>query len=130
MSLASYVPSTLRASPFCNFIYDFLLVFIAGMALSVLCMGFAMAGFMMAMNPNSERHWRHMTPSATVLSVLMGGYWAYLGLGGTVVGDMALVYGPASFGVCCFLLVLCMRETVKRETEALEKFDVEEKIVI
>jgi hypothetical protein len=130
MSLASYIPDFLRTSPFCNFLYDFLLVSIAGMALSVLFMGFAMAGFMMAINPNSERHWRHMTPSATVLSVLMGGYWAYLGLGGTRVGDMALVYGPASFGVCCFLLVLCMRESIEGENEALEKFDVEEKIFI
>jgi hypothetical protein len=129
MSLASCVPDTLRLSPFCNFVFDFLLVSIAGMALSVLCMGFAMAGFMMAINPNSERHWRHMTPSATALSVLMGGYWAYLGLGGTVVGDMALVYGPVSFGVCCFLLVLCMGESVEGRKEALEKFDVE-KIVI
>lgn len=106
------------------------MVSIAGIALSVMVMGFAMAGFMMTINPNSERHWRHMTPSATVLSILMGGYWAYLGINGTVVADMALVYGPASFGVCCFLLVLCMRDNVEPETEALGKLDLEEKIVI
>jgi len=86
-----------------------------------------MAFFLIAMNPRSKRHCRHLTPSAAVVLSLLSIYWVCLAVNRVRPADLGLVYEPVSFGLACFLLVPCMRKSVEQEFEASIKLNGEEK---
>lgn len=127
-SLASYIPYAMRGSEFLGLLWNVLLVALVALAVLVLTAGFGVVGFLMCVNPGSPRHWRHFTPRAAALSFLMGGYWLFLAFNGVGPAEFGLVYGPSSFGVICFLLVGCMRETERgvELEDGLNKMDGDE----
>jgi len=124
------VPQIFLISPPYRKIYNYLLILLFLLALSAFFAASLVAFFLMAMNPRSERHWRHMTLGVYLVLLSQVLIVVFITVWGSSNEEMAFVIWPLTTGTSCLMYVLCMRKSREGKSEGMgvDKLDAEEKM--
>ncbi len=107
------LPGLMLVSPAWKSIYNCLVVLLFLLSISTMIPSVLVATFLMAMNPKSKRHWKHMTIG--VYPVIVSQIVAYniLLFSGVTIAELVFTFGPLISGSGALLCAMFMRKSVQ-----------------
>jgi len=98
-------------SPAWRTIYNYVLILIFVLSISMILACALVATFIVAMNPGAKRHWRHMTPGVYLVLFSQFLVYTFLLVSGVTMAELAFAFVPVVIGAGALLCVLFMRKS-------------------
>ena len=108
--LTTYTPDLATLPPFMRGVYIAVLCFVWAVSTSGFLAGFCIGSFVMGINPTSKRPYKHITPSAIIMMLIMTVVYVFVLVQRVYAMDGLMVVVPTFTGVIALLLVPCMKK--------------------